>query len=96
MQKNNKINRLHERCLRLIYKDKKSSFVELLEVDSSVSVHDRNLRALATDINKIYHGISPTIMKEIVTLRHQNQCNLRNWAYFNAPKVKTVNHGSEC
>ena len=44
---------------------------------------------------KIYHGISPTIMNEIFTLRHQNQHNLRNWAYFDAPKVRTVNHGSE-
>ena len=30
---NNKINRLHERCLRLTYNDKKSSFKDLLEKD---------------------------------------------------------------
>ena len=30
---NNQINRLHERCLRLIYGDKQSSFEELLEKD---------------------------------------------------------------
>ena len=34
-------------------------------------------------------------MNEIFTLRHQNQFNLRNWTYFDAPKVRTVNHGSE-
>ena len=93
--KSNKINRLHERCLRLTYNDKKSSFEELLEIDSSVSVHDRSLRALGTEMCKIYHGISPTIMKEIFTLRHQNQYNLRNWTYFDTPKVRTLNHGSE-
>ena len=48
--KNNKINRLHEKCLHLKYNDKKSSFEQLLEIDSSVSVHDRNLRALATEM----------------------------------------------
>ena len=80
--KNNKINRLHEGCLRLIYNDKKSSFEELLEMDSSVSIHDRNLRTLAIEMFKMYHGISPTIMNEILTLRHQNQYNLRNWTYF--------------
>ena len=37
--KNNKINRLHERCLRLLYNDKKSSFHDLLEKDGSVSIH---------------------------------------------------------
>ena len=44
---------------------------------------------------KIYHGISPTIMNEIFVLRHQNQFNLRNWTYFDALKVRNVNHGSE-
>ena len=93
----NKINRPHERCLRLIYNDKKkkSSFQELLEIDSSVSVHDKNLRALATEMYKIHHGISRTIMQKIFTLRHQNQSNLRNWTYFDTPRVRTVNHGSE-
>ena len=80
--KNNKKNSLSERCLRLIYNDKKSSFEELLEIDSSVSIHDRNLRALSIEIYKIYHCISPTIMNEIFTLRHQNQYNLRNWTDF--------------
>ena len=28
---NRKINRLHERCLRIIYNDKQSSFIKLLE-----------------------------------------------------------------
>ena len=44
---------------------------------------------------KMYHGISPTILNKIFTLRHQNQYNLRNWKYFDAPKVKIVNHSSE-
>ena len=44
---------------------------------------------------KIYHGISPTVMNEIFTLRHQNQYDIRNWTYFDALKVRTVNHGSE-
>ena len=78
-----------------MYNDKKSSFEELLEIDSSVSIHDRNLRTLAIEMYKIYHRISLTIMNEIFTLRHQNQYNLRNWTYFDGPKVKTVNHGSE-
>ena len=34
-------------------------------------------------------------MNEIFILRHQSQYNLRNGTEFDAPKVKTVNHGSE-
>ena len=36
--KNNKINRLHERCLRLLYNDRKCSFHDLLEKDGFVSL----------------------------------------------------------
>ena len=93
--KNNRINWLHKRCIRLIYNDKKSSSEELLETDSSASIQDRNLRTLAIDMYKIYQGISPNIMNEVFTLRHQNQYNFRNWTYFDVPKVRTVNNGSE-
>ena len=34
-------------------------------------------------------------MNEIFTLRHQNRYNRRNWTYFDVPKVRTVNHGSD-
>ena len=38
---NNKINRLHEKCLRIVYNDKTSSFVELLDKDGPVTIHKR-------------------------------------------------------
>ena len=40
---NRKINRLHERCLCIIYNDKQPSFKMLLEKVSSVSIHDGNI-----------------------------------------------------
>ena len=36
---NNKINRNHERALKIIFKDKKSIFNELLRKDNSVTIH---------------------------------------------------------
>ena len=36
---NNKINRLHERCLRIVYCDNRSSFEDLLDKDKSVSIY---------------------------------------------------------
>ena len=42
---NSIINMLHERCLRIIYNDKQSSFTELLNKDSSVSIHTKNIQS---------------------------------------------------
>ena len=39
---NNKIKKLHERCLRIVYSDNASSFEELLATDNSVSLHHQN------------------------------------------------------
>ena len=52
---------LHKRHLRSIYDDEKPFFKELLEIDSSVSIHDRNLRALAIEMHKyimVLHQLS--------------------------------------
>ena len=43
---NNKINRIHERALRIKYIDKPSIFQELLEKDKSVPIHHRNVQKL--------------------------------------------------
>ena len=61
---------LREIYHRLIYNDKKSSFEELLKTDSSVSIHDINLRALVIKMYIMFHGISSTIMNKIFILRH--------------------------
>ena len=50
---NNKINRLHERVLRIVYNDFKSSFKNLLEKDGTISIHPKNLHKLGTEIFKI-------------------------------------------
>ena len=42
----NKINRLHERSLRIIYSDQSSSFEELLERDKSFYNHFKNIQSL--------------------------------------------------
>ena len=68
----------HERHLRSIYDDEKSFFKELLEKDSSVSIHNRNLRALAIEMYKIYYNKAPIIMDEIFTLKNQDQHSLGN------------------
>ena len=59
---NNKINRLHERCLRIIYNNKMSSFADLLAEDGSATIHTRNLQVLATEIFRVHKNILLTIV----------------------------------
>ena len=48
---NNQINKIHEKLLRLVYKNETfSSFDDLLKRDKSVSIHQKNLQILATDL----------------------------------------------
>ena len=65
---------LHDRCLRLIHNDKSSSYEELLTKDGSVSIHHRNIQALATQLCKS-NGHSPEIFTEIFA--HHFHYNLR-------------------
>ena len=62
---NNKITRIHERTLRMTYKDKSSTFQELLEKDKYVSMHHRNVQKLAIEIYKVLHSFSPPILNDI-------------------------------
>ena len=91
---NNKINRLHERCLRLIYEDKSLSFRKLLEQDKSVTMHTRNLQILATEMLKVYRNIFPPIFSEIFHRRDINY-NLRINSDFAMSNVRSVFHRSK-
>ena len=62
---NHRINRIHERALKLVYKNPTLTFEELLVKDNSFTIHDRNLQRLATEMYKIINENSPSIMKEI-------------------------------
>ena len=46
------VNQLHEGALRIVYKDKKTTYDELLQKDNSVKVHYRNLQFPSTEILK--------------------------------------------
>ena len=64
-QLNKEINTIHERALRLIYQNYTFSFTELLSKDSSLTVHQRKLQKLVTEMFKVKIEIAPEIMKDI-------------------------------
>ena len=60
---NNLINHVHERALRLVYKDYSSSFDELQLKDNSFRIHQHNLQKPAIEIFRVKLGIAPETMK---------------------------------
>ena len=55
---NHKINKIHERTLRIVYVDHQCTFEELLARDSSFTIHERNLQKLAIEMLKVNNGLS--------------------------------------
>ena len=58
------MNNLDERCLRIVYLNKKSDFETLLKYDKSVTIHVRNLHYLFIEVYKVKNNISPEIMRD--------------------------------
>ena len=83
---NNRINRIHERALRIVYNDNEASFQELLDYDCSVTIHQKNLQCLAIEMFKVIKGIAPQIMNEVFEVRKPISYKLRNCSEFKSKR----------
>ena len=91
---NTRINKIHERALRIVYNDDISPFDRLLEKSGSVSIHHRNLQLLAVEVYKILHDLSPSFMSELFKPSN-TKYNLRNGNSLVSNNIKTTNYGLE-
>ena len=85
----NRINKLHERALRIAYEDKSSTFEQLLEKDNSFSIHERNLQKLATEMYKVKNNLCPKPFQDLFVRRERGNGD------FVIPKISSVNRGEE-
>ena len=90
---NHRINSIHERAPRVTYQAYKSTFLQLLQKDDSVTIHQRNLQVLATEIFKAKNDLSPEIMKEVFELKEPSYSLRSKGNYFVRGNVKTTNYG---
>ena len=91
---NNKMNRIHERSLRITYNNKSSSFQDLLDKDNYVTIHHRNIRTLTIETFKVLHGLSPPLLNEVFVKQNCNY-NLRGNNFLNRRRVNSVRYGTE-
>ena len=81
---NNRINKIHERSLRIVFNDYRSTFRGLIDKDNSVTIHERNIQNLAIEHYKVINGLSPVIMSLVFPIKE-------NIKYCSKTKFKTRN-----
>ena len=89
---NNKVNRVHERALRITYKDMRSDFDTMLLRDNAVPIHIKNLQLLMTEIYKTKWELNPTFMREIFVEKHSTY-GLRSCHNLLLPQARTACYG---
>ena len=92
---NRRINRLHERALRLVYDDLTSSFEELLQKDKSFTIHHRNIQTLALEIFKTKNNLNPEFMKDIFVEKRDTGYGLRGNDELEPMNIRTVHRGED-
>ena len=90
----NLINKIQERSLRLITKDKTSTFEHLLQANNEITTHQRNLQVLMVELFKLINGFAPPIMEDFFLFR-ENTHNIRNIEIISNESKKTVRYGLE-
>ena len=74
-----KMNKIHKMSLRLLLKNYKGDFQDLLRSSGDISIHQRCINSLLTEVYKYIHGISPEIINEVFSTRG----NIYNTRQFN-------------
>ena len=92
---NKRINKIHEKALRLVYKDEKNlSLDDLTKKGKSISIHQRHLQILATEIYKVRNDLGPQIMEDIFNFV-QKPYNLSNDSTLQSQINSTLYFGTE-
>ena len=91
---NNLINQIHERALRIAYDDYVSHIDSLLEKDESVTIHQRNIQVLASEIYKTQKDLNPKFMKEIFSMKKHNYPMRKQPLEYPNPRTVTYGLGS--
>ena len=89
---NSKINRLHERALKIVYDDDVSTFDQLLAMNKSFCIHDQNIQRLLIEIYKALHDISGNSLKELFVKR-ESTISLWSKTELVIPSVNSVLKG---
>ena len=86
------MNHLHERALRIVYKDYISSFEDLLKRHKSVIIHHRNIPSLAKELFKVKQNLSNSMLSNKFPTRSISY-NLKSQTDFIRSNASTSHNG---
>ena len=92
---NNKINRIHERALKIVYNSYKSNFKDLLERDHYFTIHERNLQYVDIEAYQVKNGLSPVIVNDVFQFGKNSACELRSGNHLQRTNIQTLHFSSE-
>ena len=91
-QINDKINKLHERSLRIVYNDTITSFEESLVKDKTFTINHQNIQSLAIEMYKAVNNLPWGNLGELF-VRSSHNCNLGSRSQLTVPSINTVFKG---
>ena len=86
-----KIEKIQNKALKIIY-NSGESYEDLLTRNNEVSIHQKHLRALATDIYKSLADINPDFIKPYFIIKKMPY-NLRNGCDLKLPSANSMYYG---
>ena len=92
---NNKIVQTHKRALRAIHQDNSVSYQDLLTVEHSIDIHQRNLQTLMCEVFKSLNHLNPSFLWNIF-IPKEIPYSLRNGSLLTLPPVKGKLYGVYC
>ena len=90
----NLIKKVQERALCITCNDQLTDLKSLLSNHNGITIHQRNLQVLMTEIYKIINHIAPPIMSTVVKLG-ENTHNAKYFQVLYNKSRRTVNYGLE-
>ena len=89
---NSKLEKIQEKCLRIIYKDYESTYETLLETTNTTSLVVSRLHLILLKVYKSLHQLNAKCMNGLVKVK-STRYSLRNPVIKLQPKKKTTTYG---
>ena len=89
---NNKLEKINERALRILYKDYESTYRDLLQYGNTSSILESRNRNITLEVLKCIKGISPPCLRALFELK-QFSYSFRNSVKLVQPMKKTSTYG---